>query len=127
MITVLSIPRVGFGARCYMELFCELVRKNLRRPMSLSGMNPLAFPEMKREDVHVEIAMRYGNPSISAGLDALKSKGCMRIAVLPLYPQFAGATTASVYDGVSIALEEFGLDTRRNSHILSRVAAKLCG
>jgi len=58
------------------------------------------------EDVHVEIAMRYGNPSISAGLDALKSKGCMRIAVLPLYPQFAGATTASVYDGVSIALEE---------------------
>jgi len=57
------------------------------------------------EGVDVEIAMRYGNPSIGAGLDALKAKGCTRIAVLPLYPQFAGATTASVYDGVAMALE----------------------
>ena len=57
------------------------------------------------EGVHVEIAMRYGNPSIGAGLDTLKAKGCTRIAVLPMYPQFAGATTASVYDGVSMALE----------------------
>jgi len=58
------------------------------------------------QGVEVEIAMRYGNPSIGAGLDALKAKGCTRIAVLPLYPQFAGATTASVYDGVAMALEE---------------------
>ncbi len=55
-------------------------------------------------DVHVEVAMRYGNPSIGAGLDALKAKGCTRVAVLPMYPQFAGATTASVYDGVAKAL-----------------------
>ena len=57
------------------------------------------------DGVEVEIAMRYGNPSIGASLDALKAKGCTRIAVLPLYPQFAGATTASVYDGVAMALE----------------------
>lgn len=57
------------------------------------------------DDVEVEIAMRYGNPSIGASLDVLKNKGCTRIAVLPLYPQFAGATTASVYDGVAMALE----------------------
>ena len=56
--------------------------------------------------VCVEIAMRYGNPSIGAGLDALKAKGCTHIAVLPLYPQYAGATTASVYDGVEFALQE---------------------
>lgn len=55
-------------------------------------------------NVHVETAMRYGNPSIGAGLDSLKSKGCTRIAVLPMYPQFAGATTASIYDGVAKAL-----------------------
>lgn len=58
------------------------------------------------EDVHVEIAMRYGNPSIGSSLDALKAKGCTQVAVLPLYPQFAGATTASVYDGVAMALEK---------------------
>jgi ferrochelatase len=55
---------------------------------------------------HVEIAMRYGNPSIGSALDTLKAKGCSHIAVLPLYPQFAGATTASVYDGVAMALEK---------------------
>lgn len=58
------------------------------------------------EGVHVEIAMRYGNPSIGSALDALKAKGCTHVAVLPLYPQFAGATTASVYDGVAMALEK---------------------
>jgi ferrochelatase len=58
------------------------------------------------DGVEVEIAMRYGNPAIGAGLDALKERGCTKIAVLPLYPQFAGATTASVYDGVAMALEK---------------------
>lgn len=56
------------------------------------------------DGVHVEIAMRYGNPSISDALDRLKAKGCTRIGVLPMYPQFAGATTASIYDGVAKAL-----------------------
>jgi len=50
------------------------------------------------DSVHVDIAMRYGNPSIGDALDRMKEKGCKRIAVLPMYPQFAGATTASVYD-----------------------------
>lgn len=58
------------------------------------------------KDVMVETAMRYGNPSIGAGLDKLMAAGCMKIAVLPLYPQYAGATTASVYDGVAKALED---------------------
>lgn len=56
-------------------------------------------------DVDVEIAMRYGNPSIALGFDRLMAAGCTRIAVLPLYPQFAGATTASVYDGVAKTLK----------------------
>ncbi len=55
--------------------------------------------------VIVDFAMRYGNPSISLTMDRLMAKGCMRIAILPLYPQFAGATTASVYDAVFKALK----------------------
>ncbi len=58
------------------------------------------------DDVIVETAMRYGNPSIPHALEQLRAKGCTRIAVLPLYPQFAGATTASVYDGVAKALKK---------------------
>lgn len=57
------------------------------------------------EDALVETAMRYGNPSISAGLDALKAKGCTDIAVLPLYPQYSHTTTASVQDAVARALK----------------------
>ena len=58
------------------------------------------------DEVIVDIAMRYGNPSIGDALDGLKTKGCTRIAILPVYPQFAGATTASVYDGVAMALKD---------------------
>ncbi|CAN5797531.1 ferrochelatase [soil metagenome] len=45
-------------------------------------------------------AMRYGNPSVAAQLDKLKAEGATRILVLPLYPQYAAATTASVFDAV---------------------------
>ena len=57
------------------------------------------------DEVMVETAMRYGNPSIETGLDKLMAAGCEKIAVLPLYPQYAGATTASAYDGVAKALD----------------------
>ncbi len=49
----------------------------------------------------VRHAMRYGNPSVSNALDALRAEGATRVLVLPLYPQYAAATTASVWDAVS--------------------------
>jgi ferrochelatase len=52
----------------------------------------------------VDWAMRYGNPSIAARLDALKAKGCERILIMPLYPQYSAATTASVCDKAFAAL-----------------------
>ncbi|WP_084455154.1 ferrochelatase [Comamonas composti] len=51
-------------------------------------------------DVLVRHAMRYGNPSIASELDALKAEGATRILILPLYPQYSGTTTASVFDAV---------------------------
>ena len=48
----------------------------------------------------VDFAMRYGNPSIKSKLLKLKDKGCENIIVLPLYPQYAAATTATVCDEV---------------------------
>lgn len=50
--------------------------------------------------VLVRHAMRYGNPSIASQLDALKAEGATRILIVPLYPQFSGPTTASVFDAV---------------------------
>jgi ferrochelatase len=48
----------------------------------------------------VDWAMRYGNPSIASRLIALTARGCDRILVIPLYPQYAAATTATVCDEV---------------------------
>lgn len=51
--------------------------------------------------VIVQAAMRYGRPSIAEGLDALRAQGATRVLVLPLYPQYAAATTGSVFDAVA--------------------------
>ena len=52
------------------------------------------------EKIIVDFAMRYGNPSIKLRLNELKEKGCEHIIILPLYPQYAAATTATVCDEV---------------------------
>ena len=52
------------------------------------------------EKIIVDFAMRYGNPSIKSKLNLLKDSGCEKIIILPLYPQYAAATTATVCDEV---------------------------
>jgi ferrochelatase len=49
--------------------------------------------------------MRYGEPSIARALDELAARGCRRVLVLPLYPQYSATTTASTFDAVFAALE----------------------
>jgi ferrochelatase len=49
-------------------------------------------------NVAVDFAMRYGRPGIPEKLHALKAAGCERILIAPLYPQYSGATTATVND-----------------------------
>jgi len=48
----------------------------------------------------VDFAMRYGEPSIPGTLARLKAEGCERVLVLPMYPQYAASTTASMLDEV---------------------------
>lgn len=50
------------------------------------------------DNVIIEWAMRYGNPTMASKVKALKSQGCTRILVFALYPQYSATTTASVYD-----------------------------
>lgn len=49
-------------------------------------------------NVEVDWGMRYGKPSIAERIDALKAKGCEKIVLFPLYPQYAASTTATVND-----------------------------
>jgi ferrochelatase len=48
--------------------------------------------------IAVDWAMRYGNPAIASRLGALQQQGCDRILIVPLYPQYAAATSATVCD-----------------------------
>lgn len=59
------------------------------------------------DDIRIEYAMRYGSPGIDDTLDRLRADNCTRIVVLPLYPQFAGSTTASVFDEVALAIRRW--------------------
>jgi protoporphyrin/coproporphyrin ferrochelatase len=59
---------------------------------------------LSNRPVVVDWAMRYGSPSIATRLDALAAQGCERILLVPLYPQYAAATTATVCDEAFRAL-----------------------
>ena len=56
--------------------------------------------KIENDKVMVDFAMRYGNPSIKSKLEYLKKEGCENVIILPLYPQYAAATTATVCDEV---------------------------
>lgn len=58
------------------------------------------------DNVRVEVAMRYGQPALDKAIDRLMAAGCDRILVVPLYPQYCGATTATVVDAVNAHLAQ---------------------
>lgn len=55
----------------------------------------------RMQGVEFELAMTYGQPAIDDAVDQLVSRGVRRILILPLYPQYSGTTTASVFDAVA--------------------------
>ena len=86
-------------AKAYKEIWMKDINKS---PL-------LYYTELQAKKLHqkigsekilVDFAMRYGNPSIKSKLNLLKEKGCENIIILPLYPQYAAATTATVCDEV---------------------------
>ena len=49
-------------------------------------------------DIEFEWGMRYGNPSTEAGIESLRAKGCQKILLFALYPQYSACTTATAFD-----------------------------
>ena len=78
--------------------------------MKRENMSPLRYYTEKQvsklketisnKNIIIDYAMRYGNPSIKSVMKKLQEKGCENLIVLPLYPQYAAATTATVCDEV---------------------------
>ena len=78
--------------------------------MKKENMSPLRYftimqakklsDKIKKDSIIIDYAMRYGSPSIMQKMNSLKKSGCENIIILPLYPQYAAATTATVCDEV---------------------------
>tara|TARA_B100001057_G_scaffold248116_1_gene248365 strand:+ start:8575 stop:9573 length:999 start_codon:yes stop_codon:yes gene_type:complete len=78
--------------------------------MKEKNMSPLLFYTQQQankisnsianDNLIVDFAMRYGNPSIKGKIKKLHEQGCENLVILPLYPQYAAATTATVCDEV---------------------------
>jgi ferrochelatase len=83
----------GSPLRIYTERQAQLLRGYLGQKLG--------------KPVPVVAAMRYGNPSIKAALAELKERGCDRLLVIPMYPQYAGSTTASTEDALAKALRRW--------------------
>ncbi|MCB0358694.1 MAG: ferrochelatase, partial [Bdellovibrionales bacterium] len=72
--------------------------------------------------VFVELGMSYGEPSLEQAIDSLRERGARKLLVLPLYPQYSGTTTGSVFDGVVNELKklrwvpEFRMITSYHDH-----------
>jgi ferrochelatase len=87
-------------ARDYLKIWNTAENESPLKTISRAQSDKLAAAIADRDHVAVDWAMRYGNPSIRSRIKALVAQGCDRILVVPLYPQYSAATSATVCDEV---------------------------
>ena len=86
-------------AKAYKEIWMKKENMSPLRYYTIKQAEKLS-KEIGNENLLVDYAMRYGNPSIKSKILSLQKLGCENLIVLPLYPQYAAATTATVCDEV---------------------------
>ncbi len=96
--------RPSRSARAYQKVWTEHGSPLLLHSRDITDSVGRQLAARISGSVNVEIGMSYGDPSIEAALDRLYQQGARRIVCLPLYPQYSGTTTASVFDAVTAAL-----------------------
>jgi ferrochelatase len=93
--------RPGKAAHAYKKIWRQATDESpLRFYTRAQGEKLHALLNAEHDNLVVDWAMRYGNPSIHSRMEALQAQGCERIVVLPLYPQYSATTTATVCDEV---------------------------
>src|SRR3982074_153745 len=98
--------RPGRKARDYRKIWNTEKNESPLKTITRAQSEKLAAAIADHDHVVVDWAMRYGNPSISTGIEALTAQGCDRLLVVPLYPQYSAATSATVCDEVFRVLGE---------------------
>jgi len=86
-------------AKAYKEIWMKKENMSPLRYFTIMQKKKLT-EKIKNRNIVIDFAMRYGNPSIKSKMKKLQEEGCENMIVLPLYPQYAAATTATVCDEV---------------------------
>jgi ferrochelatase len=87
-------------ARDYQKIWNTEKNESPLKTITRAQSEKLAAAIADHDHVMVDWAMRYGNPSIASRIEALTAQGCDRLLVVPLYPQYSAATSATVCDEV---------------------------
>ena len=99
--------RPSRSAKAYKKIWTESGSPLL----SISKKQVLGLKKILTEKVQgpikIKLSMRYGNPSIKSELNKLRELNANRILVLPLYPQYSAATTASTFDAITDELKKW--------------------
>ena len=93
-------------ARDYLKIWNTEQNESPLKIITRAQSDKLAAAIADHDHVIVDWAMRYGNPSIRSRIRALTAQGCDRLLVVPLYPQYSAATSATVCDEVFRVLGE---------------------
>ncbi len=86
-------------AKAYKEIWMNDINKSPLRFFTEMQTKKLS-EKLKSENLIIDFAMRYGNPSIKSKIEKMQKEGCEKLIVFPLYPQYASPTTATVCDEV---------------------------
>jgi ferrochelatase len=93
-------------AKDYLKIWNTENNESPLKTITRAQSDKLAASIADQKHVVVDWGMRYGNPSIQSRFDALMARGCDRILVMPLYPQYSASTSATVVDKVALALKD---------------------
>ena len=96
--------RPARSAKAYRTVWTENGSPLLLHTSALAKALQTRLSSSLGDEVTVDFAMRYGNPSISAVTDKLLAQGVDRLLVLPLFPQYSGATGGSTFDALGADL-----------------------
>jgi len=101
---IILTVRPGRKGKDYDKIWNKEKNESFLKTITRLQSDKLAASLAGEPRILVDWAMRYGNPSIASKLDVLQKTGCDRILIVPLYPQYAAATTATVCDKAFDAL-----------------------
>jgi protoporphyrin/coproporphyrin ferrochelatase len=99
ILNTMVLPRrPKSSGEAYEAIWNKELDESPLRTITRSQAEKLRAALAENPRIVVDWGMRYGNPSIASRLAALHGQGCDRILLVPLYPQYAAATTATVCD-----------------------------